>query len=189
MRKIIVTVEATLNGVTSVADWSFPDSPERAEYSRALLFSSDAILMGRETYEVFSVYWPAKKPADEGPGEQGFADRINTISKHVVSTTLKELTWNNSHLIQGDLAGEVSKLKNQPGMNIVIYGAGQVASQLLRQGLVDEFHVQLFPVVAPISPHSTRLLNDEPNLPSFTLIEEKAIASGVAILKYQPNNI
>lgn len=185
MRKLIISVESTLNGITSVADWSFPDSPERVEYSRALLFSSDALLMGRETYEVFSVYWPAAMESDDGSGEEGFAERINSMAKYVASTTLKTLTWNNSQLIEGDLAEEVAKLKQQSGKNIVMYGAGAIAHTLMQHGLVDELHVQLFPVVASVSESSTRLLNDSGDLPALELMEALPLASGIVIHKYR----
>jgi dihydrofolate reductase len=185
MGKLIVCVETTLNGVTSVADWSFPDSgAERVNYSRDLLFSSDALLMGRETYEVFSVYWPAKMEEGDGAGEEGFAERINSLPKYVASTTLKNLTWNNSHLIEGDLSQEVSKLK-QTGMNMVMYGAGSVAHTLILHGLVDELHMMLFPVIASVAENSTRLLNDAGDLPALRLMETVPQASGIVILKYQ----
>ena len=186
MRKVIVSVETTLNGVMSVADWSFPySSKERVDYSRALLFSSDALLMGRETYEVFATYWPAKMESGDGPGEEGFSERINTITKYVASTTLKELTWNNSHLIKGDVAQEVSKLKQQPGMNIVMYGAGEVAHTLIQHGLIDEVHLMLFPIIAPVTENSTRLFNDAGDIPILKLMETKPTASGIVIHKYQ----
>jgi dihydrofolate reductase len=186
MGKIIVSVETTLNGVMSVADWSFPDSgKDRADYVRNLLFSSDALLMGRETYEVFATYWPARAESDDGPGEEGFTERINSIPKYVASTTLKELTWNNSHLIKGDIAQEVSKLKQQSGMNIVMYGAGDVAHTLIQHGLLDEFHVMLYPVIAPVTESSKRLFNDAGDIPALKLMETKPLASGIVIHKYQ----
>ncbi|MBZ0294222.1 MAG: dihydrofolate reductase family protein [Anaerolineae bacterium] len=186
MRKVIVSVETTLNGVMSVADWSFPHSQERMDYSRELLFSSDAILMGRETYDVFSTYWPEKEKSGDGTtGEEGFAERINSIAKYVASTTLKEVKWNNSHLIKGDVAQEVSRLKQQPGMNIVMYGAGPVAHTLVQHGLVDELHVQLFPVIAAINENSTRLFNDAGDIPALKLMETKPLASGIVIHQYR----
>ena len=185
MRKVIVSVETTLNGVTSVADWSFPSGKERVDYSRELLFSSDAILMGRETYEVFATYWPEKEKSGDGPGEEGIAERMNNIAKYVASTTLKEVTWNNSHLVKGDLAQAVTQLKQQPGMNIVMYGAGAVAHTLIQHGLIDEVHVMLFPVIAPVTANSTRLFNDAGDIPPMELMETKVLASGIVIHQYR----
>lgn len=186
MKKVIVSVETTLNGVMSVADWTFPHSKERADYSRELLFSSDAILMGRETYEVFATYWPEKeKSGDDAPGEEGIAARINSIAKYVTSTTLQEVTWNNSHLIEGDVIQEVSSLKQQSGANIVMYGAGPVAHTLIQHGLIDEVHVMLFPVIAAVTENSTRLFNDAGDIPTLKLMETKPLTSGIVIHKYQ----
>ena len=148
-----------------------------------------AITCGRsattETPEVFSTYWPEKEKSGDGPGEEGIAERINSIAKYVASTTMKELTWNNSHLIKGNLAQEVSKLKQQPGMNIVMYGAGDVAHTLIQHGLVDELHVQMFPVVAPVNKDSKRLLNDAEGIPAMELMETIPLTSGIVIHKYQ----
>ena len=185
MRKIIASVEMALNGVTSIGDWSFPhESQDRVDYSRDLLFSSDAILMGRATYEVFSTYWPEREKSGEAPGEEGFAERINTIAKYVVSSRLTDLAWNNSHLIQGKLAEEVAKLKQQPGMNIVMYGAGEVAHTLIQHGLLDEIHLIMYPAIASVTEASQRLLNDAEDIPNLQLIETNALASGIVILKY-----
>ena len=141
--------------------------------------------MGRETYEVFATYWPAKMESGDGPGEEGFAERINSIRKYVASTTLKELTWNNSHLIKGDVAQEVSKLKQQPGKEIVIYGAGEVAHTLIQHGLLDEIHVMIFPVIASVTENSKRLFYDAGDIPVLKLIESIPTASGIVIHKYQ----
>lgn len=132
MRKVIVSVYTTLNGVMSPVDWPFPyANEERGRYARDLLFASDALLMGRGTYEGFAAVWPTRTDADAGPGEEGFSERINSMPKYVVSTTLHEVTWHNSHLIRGQVAEEVARMKQQPGQNLLIYGAGPVAHTLL----------------------------------------------------------
>ena len=141
--------------------------------------------MGRETYEVFATYWPEKEKSGDGPGEEGIAARMNSMAKYVASTTLKEVTWNNSHLVKGDLAQAVSQLKQQPGMNIVMYGAGIVAHTLIQHGLIDEIHVMLYPVIAPVTENSTRLFNDAGDMPALKLIETNPLTSGIVIHKYQ----
>lgn len=185
MRKVIVSVYSTLNGIISPLDWPFSDnSEERGKYARDLLFESDALLMGRETYEVFASAWPARTAADDGPGEAGFIDRINTMQKYVASTTLPEpLTWHNSVLLKGDLATEIAKLKQQPGQAILIYGAGPVAHTLMQHGLVDELRVWLYPLLAG---GEVRILNDASDLPAMKLVDTKVFASGIVILTYQP---
>ena len=119
MRKVVVTEYVTLDGVfedpgggeaTKHGGWSFQFRGEEAiKYKFDELFASDALLLGRVTYEGFAKAWPTMQD------EAGFAERMNNIPKYVVSTTLKELEWNNSHLIKGNIAEEVVKLKQQPG--------------------------------------------------------------------------
>jgi dihydrofolate reductase len=115
MRKVIVSVYTTLDGVMEAPEkWSGQFwNEEHGKYARDLLFASDALLMGREIYEGFAASWPLRTAADDGPGEEGFVDRINSLPKFVASTTLKEpLEWNNAHLIKEDVAEAVFKLKH-----------------------------------------------------------------------------
>ena len=114
MRKVVVEVYTSLDGVIQPLDWMPPSETgreERGNYARDQLFASDALLMGRETYEIFANTWPSRTAADDGPGEAGYIDRINSLPKFVASTTLKEpLAWNTT-LIKGDVAQAVAKLK------------------------------------------------------------------------------
>src|SRR5918996_338078 len=125
MRKLIVSTYVTLDGVIQPLDWSAQSSDpaaseERGEYARDLLFAADALLLGRETYEVFAEVWPTRTAADDGPGEAGSVDRINSLPKYVASTTLQEpLAWN-ATLLKGDVPQAVARLKEQPGKNIVM---------------------------------------------------------------------
>ena len=186
MRKVIASTYSTLNGVISPVEWSYSiRSRDHSKYARDLLFESDALLMGRETYEVFAEVWPSRTSADDGPGEEGFIDRINGMQKYVASTTLKEpLTWN-STLIKGDLAEEVAKLKQQPGQNILMYGAGAVAKTLIQHGLLDELQILFYPVVAA---GDVRLLNDSKEIPALKLKRSQVLDTGVVILTYEPTN-
>jgi dihydrofolate reductase len=97
------------------------------------------LLLGRKTYEIFAAYWPHSKD----PG----ADELNSARKHVASRTLQSVEWNNSTLIKGDVAKYVSDLKRQSGPEIQVHGSGNLVQTLLKNDLVDEFHVWTFPVV------------------------------------------
>src|SRR5262245_26052904 len=127
MRKLIVSTYVTLDGVIEPIDWSaeYRDqaaAEERGRYARDLLFEADALLLGRGTYQVFAEVWPTRTAADDDAGAEGLTDRINGMPKYVVSTTLREpLSWN-AALIEGDVAREVARLKEEPGGNIVVYG-------------------------------------------------------------------
>src|SRR5215467_5980510 len=126
MRNVVVTEYVTLDGVmedpgggekSKHGGWSFQFwSDESAKFKYDELFASDALLLGRVTYEGFAKAWPAMKD------EAGFADRMNSIPKYVVSSTLKDLQWSNSHLIEGDIAEAVGKLKDEDGLDILVAG-------------------------------------------------------------------
>jgi dihydrofolate reductase len=151
-----------------------------------MLFESDALLMGRETYEVFAAVWPSRSAADDGPGEEGFIDRINSMPKYVASTTLKApLAWNNSTLVEGDLTQAVAKLKQQSGGNILMYGAGPVAHTLMQHGLIDEVRIWFFPLIRG---SGERLFNGATDLPAFKLVDSHPFTSGVVVLTYQPSS-
>lgn len=185
MRKVVVSVYTTLNGVMSPVDWVFPYiSEDRGRYAHDLLFASDALLMGRGTYEGFAAVWPSRTDADAGPGEEGISERINSLPKYVVSTTLNEVTWNNSHLIHGNVAAEVARMKQQPGQNILIYGAGPVAHTLLQHGLIDELRVWIHPVITGVTESTKRLFEDASDFPVLKLAGTKHLSSGVVVHEY-----
>lgn len=187
MRKLIVSTYMTLDGVIQPLDWSAQSSSresaeERGAYARDLLFSADALLLGRETYEIFAEVWPTRTAADDGPGEAGSVDRINSLPKYVASTTLEEpLTWN-ATLIAGDIPTEVAKLKQQPGQAIVMYGCGELARTLLEHGLVDEFRFWVYPVVRG---SGTRLFGDGVRA-DLKLVETRVFDAGFVVLTCQP---
>lgn len=187
MRKLIVSTYVTLDGVIQPLDWSAQNqSPvaaeERGAYARGMLFAADALLMGRETYEIFAAVWPARTAADDGPGEAGFIDRINSLPKYVASTSLKEpLAWN-STLIKGDVPQEVAKLKQQPGQVILMYGCGALARTLPEHDLIDEFHFWIYPVVRG---SGTRLFGGETRA-DLELVETRSFAAGFAVFTCRP---
>jgi dihydrofolate reductase len=183
MRRLIVSTYVTLDGVIQPLDWSAQNSSqaareERGTYARDLLFAADALLLGRETYEIFADVWPTRSVADDGPGEEGSTDRINSLPKYVASTTLKEpLRWN-ATLIKGDVPNEVARLKEQPGQAIVMYGCGELARTLLEHDLIDEFRFWVYPVVRG---SGTRLFGGGTNA-SLRLVDTKAFDAGFAVL-------
>jgi dihydrofolate reductase len=187
MRKVIVTEYMTLDGVfedpggsegTTHGGWSFQFwGQEAMKYKFAELFASDALLLGRVTYEGFAKAWPTMK--DEG----GFADRMNSIPKYVVSTTLKELAWKNSHLIMGNIAEEVARLKQQEGQDILVAGSGELVRTLMQHDLIDEYRLMIHPVVLG---GGKRLFSDVSDKTVLKLVDTKSFSSGIVILSYQP---
>jgi dihydrofolate reductase len=129
MGKLVVSTYVTLDGVMQPIDWTGRYSHEdHGRHAREVLFASDALVMGRETYEVFAPAWSSRTAEDEQPGEEGYVERINSMPKFVASTTLKEpLGWNNSTLIRGDVVDAVSGLKERFRGNVLMYGCGPLA--------------------------------------------------------------
>jgi dihydrofolate reductase len=181
MRKIIVSVEVSVDGAMggdNVDFWMqlFPfHSPDVTEYLNEILFMPDALLMGQKTYESFAQVWPTRQGND--------ADRMNTMPKYVASRTLKEpLQWN-ATLIQGDVAQEVSKLKQEPGNSLVQYGVGELTHTLLQHGLIDELRILVFPFTFGEGPRIFEHLG----VNTLKLLETRTFTSGAVLLVYQPN--
>ncbi|TME26589.1 MAG: dihydrofolate reductase, partial [Chloroflexi bacterium] len=130
MRKIVATEYLSLDGVfQEPGEWSRPFwSDQAAKFKLDELFASDVLLLGRTTYQGFASAWPRMER-----DSAGFADRMNGMPKYVASRTLKKLDWNNSRLIEGDLADAVGRLKEETGKDVLIGGSGDVVNQLLRQ--------------------------------------------------------
>jgi dihydrofolate reductase len=140
MSKLVESTFVSLDGIISnPQDWSPPYwDDEHAEYAEKLIRDADALLLGRETYEAFAEAWPARAGANE------YTDRINAMPKHVASRTLTETTWNAS-VLEGDTAEAVAKLKENT--NLLKFGTGELDRTLLEHGLVDEFHLWIFPAI------------------------------------------
>ena len=178
MRRIIVSTYATLNGVIQdPQNWSFDYFDEEAgKFAIEQLFAADALLLGRETYQSFAEAWPDRSD------EAGFADRINSMPKYVVSTTLTEpLAWGPATLIKDNVVEEVARLKQQPGQDIIIYGTGRLAYTLLQHGLIDEHRLWIIPILWDTG----RRLFEGVDATKLELIETKTLPSGTVILSHK----
>ena len=176
MRKVIVSTYMTLDGVIENPMWTMPYwNDEIAQFQTEDLFASDALLLGRETYEGFKDAWPSRA------GSDAFADRINSLPKYVASRTLQTAEWN-ATILQNDVPTEVAKLKQQPGQNILKYGGGGLLSTLLQHKLLDELHVLVYPVLVG---SGTRLVPQGSDL-GLQLTDTRTFSSGVIALIYQP---
>ncbi|ABY35662.1 bifunctional deaminase-reductase domain protein [Chloroflexus aurantiacus J-10-fl] len=180
MRKIVVSMFMTLDGVMEAPNqWSFQfGSAEQQKYKYDELFACDALLLGRITYEGFAAAWPNMS----GTGDYGV--RMNSIPKYVVSTTLQEATWNNSIIIRSNVYDELSRLKQQTGLDILIFGSGTLVNSLMQYDLIDEYRLMVFPVVVG---SGKRLFQDRSEKKSLKLIETKTFSSGVVVLSYKPD--
>ncbi len=139
---------------------------------------ADALLLGRRTWEIFEAYWPQHDDGD--PVSHG----INVLPKHVPSTTLADPTWQNTHLIRGDVETAVRDLKAKPGRELQVHGSGELLRWLLERDLVDELHLQIHPVVVG---DGLRLFPDRGPTHDLTLVESRTTPSGVTIQTYRPS--
>jgi dihydrofolate reductase len=180
MRKVIASEFVTLDGVIENPSWTFRFmGEEQQKYKFDELSASDALLLGRVTYEGFAAAWPHMT---EKYGE--YADMMNGYPKYVVSTTLEEpLEWNNSTLIKGNVADEVSRLKQQPGEEILIFGSGNLVNTLMRHDLIDEYRLMMFPIIVG---SGQRLLADGIDEMVLELVDMETFGSGVVVLTYRP---
>ncbi|MFZ4815983.1 MAG: dihydrofolate reductase family protein [Phototrophicaceae bacterium] len=175
MRQIVVTEFISLDGVIEAPSWTAPYwNDEIAKFKGAETTASDALLLGRVTYQGFAAAWPQSQ--DEG------APYFNGVRKYVVSTTLDEATWNNSVLIKDNIAEAIAKLKQQDGQDIIVYGSGALVQTLMQHHLVDRLRLLVYPVVIGTG---KRLF--EGGIPAtLKLLECQALSGGVVALIYQP---
>jgi dihydrofolate reductase len=148
------------------------------EVNAAGMAASDAMLLGRVTYEGLAAFWPNQ------PGGTPLVDYINSVPKYVISETLEEpLGWNNSTLIEGsEFAEEVAELKRQSGKDITIVGSGALVRSLLREGLLDELRLMVHPVVLG---GGKRLFEDGVDRTVLELVDSRTFATGVVYLAYR----
>ena len=179
MSKVVAVELVSLDGVMeSPEEWAFSYSNDEMDEANASgMAASDALLMGRVTYEQMAAYWPNQ------PGGTPMVDYINSVPKFAVSTTLEEVGWNNSTLIQDNVAEEITELKRQPGKDITILGSGTLVKSLLRDDLLDELRLMVHPVVLG---SGKRLFEEGGDQKRLELVDSKTFSTGVLHLTYQP---
>jgi dihydrofolate reductase len=180
MRMVSAVELVSVDGVMeSPEEWAFSYSnDEMEEANESGMAASDGLLLGRVTYEHLAAFWPNQ------PGGTPMVDYINSVRKHVVSETLGEpLEWNNSTLIKGNVAEAVVKLKRQPRKDITILGSGALVRSLLRDGLLDELRLMVFPVVVG---RGKRLFEDGGDRKELKLVDSRTFGTGVVSLTYRP---
>jgi dihydrofolate reductase len=177
MRKLSAWLYITLDGVVEAPEnWVMPDD-EMFEEQTAAYAASDALLLGRRTYEVFAASWPQR--GSDVPN----ADWMNNTQKYVASTTLESPEWQNTTVLEGDVSEAVSRLKQEDGQTITLNGSATLLLSLLRTELVDELRLFLHPVVVG-SGH--RLFENGEDLGALKLADCHAYDNGVVSLTYQP---
>lgn len=159
--------------------WHFPYlSDDMQQDTTAEILASGALLLGRATYEIFAAYWPTQTN-----NEFGIADKLNSVPKYVVSSTLNHAGWNNSTLIKTDVTAEITRLKQQSGGHIGITGSATLVQSLMQADLIDEYRLLVHPVVVGTG---KRLFKDGADTTALKLVESKTYQSGVVVLTYQP---
>jgi dihydrofolate reductase len=186
MGRIVVTEYISVDGVVEAPSgtedfervgWidDFSRGPEGDEFKVDETMASDALLLGRVTYDGFAPVWPLVEGA--------FADKFNTMPKYVVSSTLEDPKWNNTTVLRGDVLEEVGKLKAQYDGDIVVHGSPQLAQTLIEHELVDELRLMVYPVVVGAG---KRLFAETSGTKRLQLVETKTVGDGIHILVYRP---
>jgi dihydrofolate reductase len=186
MGRIVITEFVSLDGVMEdpggaedfeYGGWTFEfdRGEEGNKFKLDETMQSEALLLGRVTYQEFADSWPSRE------GE--FAEKFNTMPKYVVSSTLRDPSWTNTTVLDGDLVESVSKLKRQRDGDVVVHGSGQLAQALLEHDLVDELRLMVFPVVLG---SGKRLFGETTDKKRLELVESRSVGDGVAILVYRP---
>ena len=181
MSRIVVTEFMSLDGVMEEPRWTFQfdRGPEGDKFKYDELFASDALLLGRVTYQGFAQAWPSM-------GGDDFGQRMNSIPKYVVSGTLAdgEASWGPTTVLRGEVAAEVAALKALPGGDLLVEGSSQLVQELARHGLVDEYRLMVFPILLG---HGKRVFPDDLADPTqLTVAESRTAGDGVLILTLRP---
>jgi dihydrofolate reductase len=185
MGRIVATEFISLDGVVEdpggsedfkYGGWSFEfdRGEEGGKFKLDETMGSDALLLGRVTYEGFADAWPSRD------GE--FADKFNTMPKYVVSSTLKEPEWTNTTVLEGDLYSAVKTLRDRHDGDIVVHGSVQLVQELIENDLLDELHLMVFPVVLGAG---KKLFGETSDKKSLKLCESKVVGDGVTIAIYE----
>jgi dihydrofolate reductase len=196
MRRIVAEAFLSLDGVNEAPGrfgeyehrgWTVPYwNDEIAKWHSDQLFASDALLLGRVTYEEFVGIWPRRQVDEARQGlrsDDPFTDRMNSLPKFVASTTLQEpLEWN-STLFEGDVVAAVADLKQQPGGDLLIYGSGALVNTLMRHNLIDEYCFMLYPLVLG---RGKRFFRDGSDKTTLALKRSETSSNGVTMLVCEP---
>jgi dihydrofolate reductase len=188
MGKLVVTEFISLDGVIEdpggsedyeYGGWSFEydrgEDGDKFKYDE--LMASDALLLGRITFEGFAEAWPERED------EAGFADKFNSMPKHAVSTTLKDPEWNNSQVISENVADEVEKLKGRYDGDVQVAGSATLVRTLVENDLVDQWNLMVFPTILG---SGTRLFPDGVERRKLKLVEDRGVGSdGVRVQIYE----
>jgi class 3 adenylate cyclase/dihydrofolate reductase len=188
MRRLIASEFVTLDGVMQAPGhdehpdgknaWALRHAGEdQQRYKIEEVLGAGALLMGRVTYEIFAAFWPT------APKDEGFADRMNTIPKYVVSRSLRTADWQNTTIIRGDPATALAELKRQPGGDILLLGSADLLNSLVKHDVIDEYRLMVFPVVLG---SGKRLFRDATDITHLQLVDARAFTSGVTVLTYRP---
>jgi dihydrofolate reductase len=190
MSRVVVSEFVSLDGVMEDpggaegfehGGWTFEfdRGPEGNKFKLDELFAAEALLLGRVTYQGFAMAWPSVID------DEGFADKMNSMRKYVVSATLTDAdaTWNNTTVVRGDVAAEIAKLKAQPGGDLLVAGSRQLTDTLIESGLVDEYRLMVFPIVLG---SGKRLFHNVRAVARLALRDAKTASSGIVLLTYQP---
>ena len=157
--------------------WAYAHDEEGGRILTAMFERADALLLGRKTWEIWEPYWPHHDGGD--PVSHG----INVLPKYVPSTTLKDPTWQNTHVIEGDVEAAVRELKAKPGRELQVHGSGELLRWLLERDLVDELNLRIYPVVVG---DGLRLFPEHGQTHGLKLIESVSTPSGVMVQTYRP---
>jgi dihydrofolate reductase len=185
MGRIVVTEYISVDGVVEAPSgtedfervgWTdtFTRGPEGDQFKLDETMASDALLLGRVTYDGFAPVWPQVE------GE--FADKFNSMPKYVVSQTLEDPEWNNTTVLRGDVVEEVSKIKQQYDGDIVVHGSPQLAQTLIEHDLVDALHLQLYPIIVGAG---KRLFGETSGTKRLRLTHANTVGDGIHILIYE----
>ena len=188
MGRIVVTEFISLDGVMEApgggedfkhAGWTFNISrgEEGDKFKLDETLNSEALLLGRVTYQRFAAAWPSRK--------NEFADKLNSMPKYVVSSTLEKAEWHNSTVLRGEVVAEVSNLRQGSSGDIVVHGSAQLVQTLIEHDLVDELRLMVFPVVLGTG---KRLFGDTSDKKRMRLASSKTVGDGVVILIFQPTD-
>ncbi len=186
MGKIVISENVSLDGVVQdpAGDEGFgrggwvgriTDRPQVGKLALDEALGAEAFLLGRRSYEWFAAKWPSRSGA--------LANRLNSMPKYVVSSTLEDPDWNNSMVLNGDVVSEIAKLKQEKAGDIVVPGSFQLLRTLIEHDLFDELRLKIFPVVLGAG---ERLFNETNDKKPMRLVETQALDDGIAYLTYEP---